>query len=114
MHSGIIPESLPNGISFKYINGQAYYILTFDQNYSIKPNEKIKFSFLQKGILKRKPYGPLGAFIRNHETDELFNLPLTFNWRNAKNLDKINTKKNETEMPLPLCLSELYSLLWLF
>ena len=90
MHSGIIPESLPNGISFKYINGQAYYILTFDQYYSIKPNEKIKFSFLQKGILKRKPYGPLGAFIRNHETDELFNLPLTFNWRNAKNLDKIN------------------------
>ena len=90
MHSGIIPESLPNGISFKYINGQAYYILTFDKNYSIKPNEKIKFSFLQKGILKRKPYGPLGAFIRNHETDELFNLPVTFNWRNAKKLDELN------------------------
>ena len=90
MHAGIIPESLPNGISFKYVNGQAYYILTFDQNYSIKTNEKIKFSFLQKGILKRKPYGPIGAFIRNHETDELFNLPVTFNWRNAKNLDKLN------------------------
>ncbi len=90
MHAEIIPESLPNGISFKYVNGQAYYILTFDQNYFIKPDEKIKFSFLQKEILKRKPYGPLGAFIRNHETDESFNLPLTFNWRNAKNLDKLN------------------------
>ena len=90
MHDGIIPESLPNGISFSYINGQAYYILTFDQNYSIKPGEKVNFSFLQKGILKRKPYRPLGAFIRNHETDELFNLPITFNWRNAKKLDKLN------------------------
>ena len=90
MHAGIIPESLPKGISFEYVTGQAYYILTFDSNYSIKPNEKINFSFSQKGILKRKPYGPLGAFIRNHETDELFNLPLTFNWRNAKNLDKLN------------------------
>ena len=90
MHAGIIPESLPKGISFEYVNGQAYYILTFDSNYSIEPNGKINFSFSQKGILKRKPYGPLGAFIRNHETDELFNLSVTFNWRDAKNLDKLN------------------------
>ncbi len=90
MHAGIVPESLPKEISFKYINGQAYFILNFGSGYSIKPNKKIDFSFLQKGIINRMPYSPLGAFIRNHETNELFNLPVTFNWRNAKNLDKLN------------------------
>ncbi len=90
MYQGIIPESLPEEISFKYINGTAYFILNFGSGYSIKPNQKINFSFLQKGIIERKPYGPLGAFIRNHETNELFNIPITFNWRNAIGIEKLN------------------------
>jgi hexosaminidase len=108
IHNGIIPESLPKDVSFKYINGQAYYILDFGPNYSLKPNEKINFSFLQKGIIKRIPFRPLGAFIRNHENNDLFNLPITFNWRNAKGIENLNHKSPKEKYNSMKGLSVLY------
>ena len=43
-----IPESLPEGMEYTYVDGQQYLILAFGEQYSLKPNEKLIFSAKQK------------------------------------------------------------------
>ena len=95
MSGHIIPESLPKNIEYKYINGQGYFILNFKKGYSLEPNNKISISFTQNGIVNRTPFKPMGGFLRNHETNELIETPITFNWKNGKGVKSLNHDSNE-------------------
>jgi len=55
----IIIETLPEGIEYTYVDGQQYLILVFGEQYSLKPNENLRFSVKQKGIIPRLAMGPM-------------------------------------------------------
>jgi len=96
----IDPKTLPEGISYKHVTGQGYLILDFGKNYSLAPQKTLKFNFIQKGIIPRVALGPLGAFIKNHKNNNLYDLPLTLIWKQAKGLKDLDQPSPENTFNL--------------
>ncbi len=84
-----VPESLPEGMKYTYVNGQQYLILAFGEQYSLKPNENLSFSFTQKGIIPRLAMGPSGFFVRNEKTQTSTDLESKILWKNAKGIEDL-------------------------
>ena len=85
-----VPESLPEGMKYTYVNGQQYLILAFGEQYSLKPNENLSFSFTQRGIIPRLAMGPSGFFVRNEKTQTSIDLESEILWKNAKGIEGLN------------------------
>ena len=85
-----IPESLPEGMEYTYVDGQQYLILAFGEQYSLKPNEKLIFSAKQKGIIPRLAMGPLGFFVHLEKTQTNIDLTSEIVWENAKGIEELN------------------------
>ena len=85
-----IPESLPEGMEYTYVDGQQYLILVFGEQYSLKPNEKLIFSAKQKGIIPRLAMGPLGFFVHLEKTQTNIDLTSEIVWENAKGIEELN------------------------
>ncbi len=85
-----IPESLPEGMEYTYVDGQQYLILVFGEQYSLKPNEKLIFSAKQKEIIPRLAMGPLGFFVHLEKTQTNIDLTSEIVWENAKGIEELN------------------------
>jgi len=85
-----IPESLPEGMEYTYVDGQQYLILAFGEQYSLKPNEKLIFSAKQKGIIPRLAMGPMGFFVHLEKTQTNIDLTSEIVWENAKGIEELN------------------------
>ena len=86
----IIIETLPEGIEYTYVDGQQYLILAFGEQYSLKPNENLRFSVKQKGIIPRLAMGPMGFFVHNDKTKTNTDLESKIIWKKAKGIEGLN------------------------
>jgi len=90
-----IPESLPEGMEYNYVDGQQYLILTFGEQYNLNPKESLSFSAVQKGIIPRLAMGPNGFFVHNKNTQTNIDLESKIVWQNAKGIEGLNIPSAE-------------------
>ena len=86
----IIPETLPEGMDYNYVDGQQYLILRFGLNYSLKPGENLSFNVSQKGIVNRLSMGPKGFFVHDALTKKNTDLISEVKWQDADGLNDLN------------------------
>ena len=89
----VISNSLPDGITYKYINGQNYYKMFFGNNWRLNAGETISFNVDFNGIIDRKIMGPIGVFIVNNKI--AFDIKLNTIWKNAEGLDLLEIPSSE-------------------
>ena len=89
----IIRNSLPDGITYKYINGQSYYKMFFGKNWKLNIGETISFNVNFHGIIDREIMGPIGVFIVNNKIP--FDIKLNTIWKNAEGLDLLEIPSSE-------------------
>lgn len=82
-------DSLPDGISFEYVNGQQYLILKFDEKWSLRSGDVISFKGIQEGIISREVMGPMGAFIV-YDQNQVLELETRLHWKEAQGLASLN------------------------
>ena len=85
MKGSIIKKSLPNGITFEYVNGEHYYKIYFGDNWTLYSGERVSFKVNFQGIIDRKIMGPNGVFIVNNKI--AFDIKLNTIWKNAEGID---------------------------
>ena len=85
MKGSIIKESLPNGITFEYVNGEHYYKIYFGDNWKLDIGERVSFKVNFQGIIDRKIMGPNGVFVVNNKI--AFDIKLNTIWKNAEGID---------------------------
>ena len=85
MKGSIIKESLPNGITFEYVNGEHYYKIYFGDNWKLDIGERVSFKVNFQGIIDRKIMGPNGVFVVNNKN--AFDIKLNTIWKNAEGID---------------------------
>ena len=88
MKGSIIKESLPNGITFEYVNGEHYYKIYFGDNWKLDIGERVSFKVNFQGIIDRKIMGPNGVFIVNNKI--AFDIKLNTIWKNAEGIDLLD------------------------
>jgi len=108
-----VPESLPEGVSFEWVNGQLYLILSFGENWTLNPGESLSFGGLQKGIINREVMGPLGAFIV-YDNGQVIDLDTKLHWKEAQGLDQLGIPSAEDRYEAlgPLSLLPKKELQW--
>lgn len=89
-----IEESLPEGISSEWVNGQQYLILKFDENWNFDAGTSLRFLGIQKGVINREVMGPMGAFIVNNE-NEMLELTTKLHWKEAKGIEGLKIPSAE-------------------
>lgn len=90
----VIPETLPEGIDFTWINGNSYFKLNFGDNWALKAGEKLHFNVVKDGIMSRLALGPFGAFLVQNEN--LYDVKTTIDWQHAKGLEDLNLPTSKT------------------
>ena len=93
MKGSIIRNSLPDGITYKYINGQSYYKMFFGKNWKLNIGETISFNVNFHGIIDREIMGPIGVFIVNNKI--AFDIKLNTIWKNAEGVDLLEIPSSE-------------------
>ena len=88
MYGDIDNNSLPEGITFKSINGD-YRKLNFE-GFQLKKNSSIEFEFLMNGFWDRLVLGPQGIFIRDDLRDITYDVNTEIIWKNAEGIEKLN------------------------
>ena len=88
MKGSIIKESLPNGITFEYVNGEHYYKIYFGDNWKLDIGERVSFKVNFQGIIDRKIMGPNGVFVVNNKI--AFDIKLNTIWKNAEGIDLLD------------------------
>ena len=83
-----IKESLPDGIDFKWVNGNSYFIFNFGEGWSLAPIDSLTFSLTTKGMMSRLDFGPKGAFIVSD--GRTIEATTHIDWEEAKGLEKLN------------------------
>lgn len=76
-------ESLPEGIDIIVTKNSQYWQLQFGSSFSLKPGDKLKFSGIQKGIMRRLVMGPIGFFVNLSSSNQLFDLESEIIWESA-------------------------------
>ena len=76
-------ESLPEGIDIIATKNSQYWQLEFGSSFSLKPGDKLKFSGIQKGIMRRLVMGPIGFFVNLSSSNQLFDLESEIIWESA-------------------------------
>jgi hexosaminidase len=90
----VIPESLPEGIGFSWINGNSYFKLDFSNDWTLKAGEQLHFDVVKDGIMSRLALGPFGAFLVQNEN--LYEVKTTIDWQHAKGLEDLNLPTSKT------------------
>ena len=90
----VIPESLPEGIGFSWINGNSYFKLDFSNDWTLKAGEQLHFDVVKDGIMSRLALGPFGAFLVQNEN--LYELTTTIDWQHATGLEDLNLPTSKT------------------
>jgi hexosaminidase len=90
----VIPESLPEGIVFSWINGNSYFKLDFSNDWTLKAGEQLHFDVVKDGIMSRLALGPFGAFLVQNEN--LYEVKTTIDWQHAKGLEDLNLPTSKT------------------
>jgi hexosaminidase len=90
----VVPETLPEGIDFTWINGNSYFKLNFGDNWALKAGEKLHFNVVKDGIMSRLALGPFGAFLVQNEN--LYDVKTTVKWQHAKGLEDLNLPTSKT------------------
>ena len=90
----VIPESLPEGIDFSWINGNSYFKLDFSNDWTLKAGEQLHFDVVKDGIMSRLALGPFGAFLVQNEN--LYEVKTTIDWQHAKGLEDLNLPTSKT------------------
>lgn len=85
----IQPESLPEGMSLAPTKNSQYWILSMGEPYSLSPGETLEFTVRQSGIMERIVMGPIGFFVHNFKTDQLYDLEHTIVWEKAKGVEAL-------------------------
>ena len=88
MYGDIDNNSLPEGVTFKSINGD-YRKLNFE-GFQLKKNSSIEFEFLMNGFWDRLVLGPQGIFIRDDLRDITYDVNTEIIWKNAEGIEKLN------------------------
>ena len=89
--SGSLQQStLPEGIEIIPTKNSQYWQLNFDSSFTLKPGSSLKFSGIQKGIMRRLVMGPVGFFIHNSNNNQLHDLNSEIFWKNAEGLELLN------------------------
>ena len=88
MYGDIDNNSLPEGVTFKSINGD-YRKLNFE-GFQLKKNSSIEFEFLMNGFWDRLVLGPQGIFIRDDLRDITYDVNTEIIWRNTEGIEKLN------------------------
>lgn len=83
-----IEETLPDGIDFKWVNGNSYFILNFGEDWSLASEESLSFSLITNGVMSRLDYGPNGTFIVSD--GRIIAATTYIDWQNAKGLESLN------------------------
>ena len=78
-------KSLPEGIDFEWVNGEHYFILTFDEEWSLSPGQTLTIPMKQDGIMDRLAMGPMGAFIV--QNGQAYDIETEILWKNATGLE---------------------------
>lgn len=87
--SGFIDStSLPPGVRFEWVNGNSYFVLHFDDAWTVKAGETRSFKAVQQGIMPRLALGPVGVFGVMRE--QTFPINTTIHWRDARGLEALN------------------------
>ena len=76
-------ESLPEGIDIIVTKNSQYWQLQFGSSFSLKPGDKLKFSGIQKGIMRRLVMGPIGFFVNLSSSNQLFDMESEIIWESA-------------------------------
>ena len=76
-------ESLPEGIDIIATKNSQYWQLKFGSPFSLKPGDKLEFSGIQKGIMRRLVMGPIGFFVNLSSSNQLFDLESEIIWESA-------------------------------
>ena len=90
----VMPESLPPGVDFTWINGNSYFKLNFGEGWALKAGEQLHFDVVKDGIMSRLALGPFGAFLVQNEN--LYNVKTTVEWQYAKGLEDLNLPTSKT------------------
>ena len=89
--SGSLQQStLPKGIKIIPTKNSQYWQLNFDSSFTLKPGASLKFSAIQKGIMRRLVMGPVGFFIHDSNHNQLHDLSSDIHWENAKGIETLN------------------------
>lgn len=90
----VIPESLPPGVDFTWINGNSYFKLGFGDGWALKAGEQLHFDVVKQGIMSRLALGPFGAFLVQKE--KLYDVKTTVDWQHAKGLEDLSLPTSKT------------------
>ena len=87
MKGFIDSSTLPDGIDFEWVNGAHYFILKFNEKWTVSSGENIRFSIVQNGIMDRLAMGPMGAFIV--QNGQAIDITTQIHWQEAKGIDAL-------------------------
>ena len=90
----VIPESLPPGVDFTWINGNSYFKLGFGDGWALKAGEQLHFDVVKQGIMSRLALGPFGAFLVQKE--KLYDVKTTVDWQHTKGLEDLSLPTSKT------------------
>ena len=83
-------ESLPEGIDIISTKNSQYWQLQFGSSFSLKPGDKLKFSGIQEGIMRRLVMGPIGFFVHLSSSNQLYDLNSEIIWESAIGVKDLN------------------------
>ena len=90
----VIPESLPTGVAFTWINGNSYFKLNFGDDWGLRAGEQLHVGMIKDGVMSRLALGPHGAFLVQNEN--LYDVKTTVKWKGAKGLKDLNLPTSKT------------------
>lgn len=90
----VIPESLPPGVAFTWINGNSYFKLNFGDDWGLRAGEQLHVDMIKDGIMSRLALGPFGAFLVQNES--LYEAKTTVKWESAKGLKDLKLPTSKT------------------
>ena len=82
MGGSVATESLPEGISFEWVNGAYYFIFSMGDAWALAPGETLRFSYTHNGIMERLVMGPRGVFLV--QDGEAQDAEVAIKWKDAK------------------------------
>jgi hexosaminidase len=86
-------ESVPDNLKFEYVSGQSYNILSFVKDYNLNSGDSVSIDLNQIGVVNRKSDLPVGGFIVLN--DEVLDVKFTYNWKNAKGIEKLDAPSSK-------------------
>jgi len=92
---GIDPKSLPEGLRFEWVNGNSYFIMHFEEPWTLKRGDSCRFIARHEGIMRRLAVGPVGFF--GVMRGQPFEVSGSVQWKGAEGLENLNLPSPEEQ-----------------